>query len=196
VDGQVFRRALDYPDVELAYFDLSGSHDPLRVAREIASSIQRAPMPFTGQLFKFSLFRARADEFYLYVCCHHIVIDGSGLALVCQRIASVYSAVASGAPITPAFFGSLQDLLDCELQCEASKNYLEDQAYWTKNLPAGSGHYHRSPEIPGECDPYRSSGPVRLDPVVIRRVQQLCEVWNMPRSSVITAAWEFKPVST
>jgi hypothetical protein len=65
VDGQVFQRALDYPDVELALFDVSGSHDPLQAAREIASSIQRAAMPLTGQLFKFTLFQARADECYL-----------------------------------------------------------------------------------------------------------------------------------
>jgi hypothetical protein len=84
-----------------------------------------------------------------FACCHHIVIDGSGLASVCQRIASVYSAVVSGAPVTPTIFGSLQDLLDCELRYETSNDYLEDQAYWTKNLPSGGGRYHRSAEAPG-----------------------------------------------
>jgi hypothetical protein len=145
-------------------------------------------MPFTGQLFKFLLFQTRADEFYLFVCCHHIVIDGFGLALVCQRIASVYSAIVSGAPIAPPIFGSLQDLLDCESEYEASKDYLEDQAYWTANLPAISEPRYRLPEASGESDRYRSSGPVRLDPVVLRRVEQLCQLWNMPRSSVISAA--------
>src|SRR3974390_719417 len=28
VDGQVFQRAIDYPDVEVAFYDLSGSHPP------------------------------------------------------------------------------------------------------------------------------------------------------------------------
>jgi hypothetical protein len=86
-------------------------------------------------------------------CCHNIVIDGSALASVCRRIASVYSAVVSGAPITPTIFGSLQDLLDRELQYEASKDYLEDQAHWTKNLPSGSGQRHRPPEAPGGLPP-------------------------------------------
>ena len=124
----------------------------------------------------------------MFACCHHIVIDGSGLALVCQRIASVYSAIVAGAPIPPPIFGSLQDLLDCELEYEASEDYLEDQAYWTGNLPAVAATYPRSPDDAGRGDPYRSSGPVRLDPAVLRRVQQLCQVWNLPRSSVITAA--------
>ena len=188
VDGQVFQRAIDYPDVELAFYDLSGSHHPVQEAHRIASSIQRTPMPFTGPLFKFALFQTRPDEFYLFACCHHIVIDGSGIALVGHRIAAVYSAIVSGAPIPPAFFGSLQDLVDCELEYEASTDYLEDQAYWTENLPPESGPHYRLPQAAGERDPYRPSAPVQLDPVVLRRVQELSQAWNVPRSSVITAA--------
>ena len=68
VDGQVFQRAIDYPDVELDFYDLSCSRHPVQEARGIASSIQRTPMPFTGPLFKFALFRTRPDEFYLFAC--------------------------------------------------------------------------------------------------------------------------------
>ncbi|ORA05279.1 hypothetical protein BST14_28415, partial [Mycobacterium arosiense ATCC BAA-1401 = DSM 45069] len=32
VDGQVFQRAIDYPDVELAFYDLSGSDDAVQEA--------------------------------------------------------------------------------------------------------------------------------------------------------------------
>ena len=188
VDGQVFQRAIDYPDVELACYDLSCSRHPVREAHEIASSIQRTPMPFTGPLFKFALFRTRLDEFYLFACGHHIVIDGSGVALVGHRIASVYSAIVSGAPIPPALFGSLQDLVDCEFEYEASNGYLEDQAYWSRNLPSESGPHYRLPQAAGERDPDEPSAPVRLDPVVLRRVQELSHVWDVPRSSVITAA--------
>src|ERR1700751_1840380 len=164
VDGQVFQRAIDYPDVELAFYDLSCSRDPVGEAHGIASSIQRTPMPFTGPLFKFALFRTRLDEFYLFGCCHHIVLDGSGIALVGHRIAAVYSATVSGALIPPAFFGSLQDLVECELEYEASNDYLEDQAYWTRNLPSESGPPYRLPRAAGERDPYRPSAPVQLDP--------------------------------
>ena len=56
-NGEVFQRAIDYPDVELAFYDLSGSHHPVQEAFGIASTIQRTPMPFTGPLFKFALFQ-------------------------------------------------------------------------------------------------------------------------------------------
>ena len=188
VDGQVFQRAVDYPDVELAFYDLSCSRHPVQEAHQLASSIQRTPMAFTGPLFKFALFQTRLDEFYWFGCCHHIVLDGSGIALVGYRIASVYSAIVSGTPIPPALFGSLQDLVDCESEYEASTDYLDDQAYWARNLPPESGPYYRLPQAAGERDPYWPSAPVQLDPVLIRRVHELSQVWNVPRSSIITAA--------
>ncbi|HTY34217.1 condensation domain-containing protein, partial [Mycobacterium sp.] len=188
VDGRVFQRVIDYPDVELDFYDLSGSRDPVQEARGIASLIQGTPMPFTGPLFKFALFRTRPDEFYWFTCCHHIVIDGSGIALVGHRIASVYTAVVSGTPIPRAFFGSLQDLVSSELEYEASTDYLEDQAYWSGNLPSESGPDYRWTQAANERQPYWPSAPVRLDPAVLRRVDELSHVLNMSRASVITAA--------
>ena len=188
VDGQVFQRAIDYPDVELDFYDLSDSRHPVQEVRRITSSIQSTPMSPAGPLFKFALFQTWLDEFYLFGCFHHIVIDGSGITLLAHRIATVYAAIASDAPIPPGFFGSLQDLVRCESEYEASTDYLEDQAYWTRNLPAESRPHYRLPDAVGEGDPPRSSAPVRLDPVVLRRVQELSQVWNVPRSSVITAA--------
>ena len=59
VDGQVFQKAIDYSDVELEFHDLSGSDNAVQEVREMASSIQRTPMPFTGRLLKFELFRTQ-----------------------------------------------------------------------------------------------------------------------------------------
>ena len=188
VDGQVFQRAIDYSDIELAFYDLSGSDHAVQEARGIASSIQRTPMAFTGPLFKFVLFRTRLDEFYLFACCHHIVIDGLGMALVSRRVATIYSAIVSGAPIPPAFFGSLQDLIDCELEYEASHDYLDDQAYWSTNLPADSGPHYRLPQAAGERDPYWPSAPAQLDPSVVGRIKELSKALGVRRFSVITAA--------
>src|ERR1700757_2665438 len=188
VDGQVFQKTVDYPDVELACYDLIGSPDPAQEAYRLASSIQRTVMPLTGPLFKFALLQTRVDQFYFFVCCHHIVTDGIGLALVCHRIAVIYNALASGTPIPPAFFGSLSDLIACELEYEASTDYLDDQAYWTKNLPPESEpRYRLAPAADGR-DPDESSAPVQLDPVVVGGIQELSRALGVRRSSVITAA--------
>src|SRR4051812_34721462 len=43
VDDQVRQRPIDYADVELDFFDVSGAGQPIREAREIALAIQRTP---------------------------------------------------------------------------------------------------------------------------------------------------------
>ncbi|HTX96819.1 MAG TPA: condensation domain-containing protein, partial [Mycobacterium sp.] len=187
-DGRVFQRPIDDLNADLAFYDLSGSAHPVQDAYEIAASIQRTPMPLTGPLVKFALFQTRPDEFYWFTCCHHIVVDASGIALVGHRIATLYSAVVSGAPIPPAFFGTLEDLVRCESEYEASSDYLEDQAYWAQLLPAVSELDHQLLPVPGEPGPYRSSAPISLDPAVLRRADEFSHARNMPLSSLITAA--------
>ena len=189
VDGQVFQKTVDYLDVELARYDLIASQNPVQEAHRLASSIQRTPMPLSGPLFKFALLQTRADEFYWFVCCHHIVIDGIGIGLVCHRIADVYSAIASGASIPPAFFGSLSDLVDGELEYEASSDYLADQAYWTRNLPPeNEPRYRLALAAAGGRDAVESSAPIQLDPFVVAEIRQLSQALGVRRASVITAA--------
>ena len=190
VDGQVLQTPVDCPDVELARYDLTGSQDPAQDAYRLASSIQGTLMPLGGRLFKFALLQTRVDEFYLFACCHHIVIDGVGLPLFCQRIGDIYSATASGASIPPTFFGSLSDLIDSELEYEASTDYFDDQDYWTKNLPTESEPRFRLAQaaVSGRDDDEESSAPVQLDPSVVAGIQVLSQDLGVRRSSVITAA--------
>ncbi|WP_179474930.1 non-ribosomal peptide synthetase [Mycolicibacterium vinylchloridicum] len=185
-DGQVFQRVLDYPEIELDFYDFSGSGDPARDVHEMALSIQRTPMPFTGPLFKYALFETGPAEFYVFGCFHHIVIDGAGIWLLVNRVASIYSATISGDLIPPAFFGSLRDLLECELEYEASGDYQDDRVYWTANLPSGSGQ--GSGLVDGSDDDGWRSAPVPLDPAVLRRVGELADEWDIPRTSVVAAA--------
>ena len=49
-DGQIVQRAIDYSDVELARYDLIGSDRAEQEARQIATAIERTPMPFDGKL--------------------------------------------------------------------------------------------------------------------------------------------------
>ncbi|MGN6335339.1 amino acid adenylation domain-containing protein, partial [Mycobacterium sp.] len=187
-DGQVYQRSVDYPNVELAHYELIGSQDPAHDANRLASSIQRTVMPLDGPLFKFVLMQTRVDESYLFACCHHIVIDGIGLTLVCHRIADIYSAMASGASVPPAFFGPLSDLIDYELAYEASTDYLDDQAYWAKNLPPESEPRYRLAHAAAGGRDEESSAPVQLDPAAVAGIQLLSRVSGVRRSSVITAA--------
>jgi len=186
-DGQVFQRVIDYPEIDVDVYDLSDSSDPAQEAQEIALSIQRTPMSFTGPLFKYALFETGPADFYLFGCFHHIVIDGAGISLLVNRVASIYSATISGDLIPPAFFSSLRDLITCEADYSASSDYHGDESYWTTHLPAVGGPDTRSLEAVDAESDWRSA-PVPLDPAVLRRVDELTHAWDMPRTSVIVAA--------
>ncbi|MGV0160184.1 amino acid adenylation domain-containing protein [Mycobacterium colombiense] len=188
VDGQVVQKPVDYPLVELTFDDLRSAADPVQEARERSSSIQRTPMALNGQLFKFVLFQTGHEEFYLFGCCHHIAIDGLGMALVCRRVATIYSAMVAGKPIPDAYFGSTQDLVDLESGYEASEDYAEDKAYWSEHLPPESGPVDRLPEAAGERDHYSPSASVQLDPAVANRIKELSKKLAIRRFSVTTAA--------
>src|SRR5579884_2249309 len=187
-DGQVFQRAIPDPEVELPVSDLRDSEKPVQEAYRRAESIRRTPMPPTGPLFKFALFRTGADEFYWFLCVHHLVTDGFGIALFANRVAAVYSAFVSGTPMPPAFFGSLREMVDRDAEYEASKDYNEDLAYWSANLPPESTSYYGRSESADGRDSSSVSDPVQLDPAVVDRVHELSTALNMRRSSVITAA--------
>src|SRR6202012_119332 len=126
--------------------------------------------------------------FFLFGGFPHIGIDGAGITLLAHRIATLYAAIVSDAPIPPAFFGSLQELVRCESEYEASSEYLADEAYWTENLPPANGQRYRLLKAAGEGDPLPPSAPVRVDPAVLRQVQEVSDTWGMPRSSILTAA--------
>nr|WP_084706896.1 condensation domain-containing protein [Mycobacterium celatum] len=188
VDGQVFQKPIDNPEVELPFYDLTHLSDPLQEFRRITESIRRTPMPPSGPLFKFALFQTRTNESYWFLCFHHLVTDGFGTVLFANRVAAVYSALIAEAPEPPAFFGSLQDLVAWEAEYQESEQYAEDLAYWSENLPPESAPYSGLSQSPDDRDPSSVSDSVRLDPGVVSRVHQLSDVLGMRRSSVITAA--------
>ncbi|SON60449.1 Linear gramicidin synthase subunit D [Mycobacterium simulans] len=188
IDGQVRQRAVDYPQVDVACYDVSYSVDSLQEVRRLAEAIWRTPMPLTGPLFKFALFQTRQNKSYGFACCHHLVIDGFGSALFANRLSAVYSALVSRASVPPVSFGSLRDLISYESNYEAADKYREDLAYWTNNLPSGGTPDYRPQQVQSKRDPCWISEPVRLNPFVLRRVLALSKSLKMRRSSVITAA--------
>ncbi|MFI5511706.1 amino acid adenylation domain-containing protein, partial [Mycobacterium sp. NPDC051804] len=185
---QVFQRPVDHPVVELQRYDLLRSLDRVEEVHRLASSIRRMPMPLSGPLFKFALMQTRADENFLFACCHHIAVDGIGLTLVLHRIAAVYSALAAGGEIPPAFFGSLHDLVQCETEYEASTDYLDDQAYWASNLPAERPIYPAPHAVETGSATDDFSPPIPLDAHLLERIDELSRNLGVRRSSVITAA--------
>ncbi|MCV7197241.1 non-ribosomal peptide synthetase [Mycobacterium angelicum] len=188
LDGKLYQEVIDCEGLTLPVHDLTGSLDPVQQAYRIASLIQRTPMPLAGPLLKFTLLQTRQDEFYLFLCAHHMVLDGFGIMLVVNRIASVYSALVSRMPLPPAFFGSLQDLVRCELEYEKSTHYREDRDYWDAILRSARGPDYQLQQAEKGRDFFTPSAPVQFEKHVVRQTQQLAKRLNMRQPAVFTAA--------
>ncbi|MGV0837952.1 amino acid adenylation domain-containing protein [Mycolicibacterium thermoresistibile] len=187
-DGRVYQKPLDYSDIELPFYDFTDRADPEQQVREVASSMQHTPMPLTGRLVKFALFRTQPEQYYLFGLCHHIAVDGLGMALVSRRIAAVYTALVSGEPVAPAYFGSLQDLVDCETAYETSAEYQDDQAYWAQHLPSDDGLDLALPQGENDRDAYEPSASVPLDRAIVGDIKALAKSLRVRRYAITTAA--------
>jgi hypothetical protein len=62
VDGQVFQKVVEHPEIALTIYDLTGTQDPVQDVYRRISAIHSVPMPLDGPLFKFVLLRTRPDE--------------------------------------------------------------------------------------------------------------------------------------
>jgi glycopeptidolipid biosynthesis protein len=188
IDGQVVQKPVDYSDLELPFYDVSDSPDPGEKVREIASSIQHTPMPLTGRLVTFALFQTQPDQYYAFGLGHHISVDGVGMALVCRRIATIYTSLAKGDSVPPAYFGSLQDLVDLEAGYVDSAEFVEDQAYWSANRPPESGLDRRALQLTSQRDAYAPSASVQVGQAAVGSIKELSKSLRIRRHSVMTAA--------
>lgn len=188
LDGKLYQEVIDCGDLAVPVHDLTGSTDPVQQAYRLANLIQRTPMPLAGPLLKFALFQTRQDEFYLFLCVHHMVLDGFGIMIVVNRIAAVYSAMVSRMPLPPPFFGSLQALGRCELEYEKSTHYREDRDYWDAILRAVRVPDYQLQQAEKGSDFCTPSAPVQFEHDVVRQTQQLAKRLGTRQSTVFTAA--------
>ncbi|WP_224282082.1 non-ribosomal peptide synthetase, partial [Streptomyces sp. LS1784] len=129
---QVLRATWDWAP---AHLDLSGETAPRAAAMEWMERDLMRPLDLARDpLFGHALIRLSPTEFLWYLNYHHVVLDAISSALVRQRVADVYSALAEGGPVPPSPFGSLRDLVDSDAAYRASADFTADRDYWTERF--------------------------------------------------------------
>ncbi|WP_433047028.1 amino acid adenylation domain-containing protein [Dactylosporangium sp. CS-033363] len=87
-----------------------------------------------GPVFAQTLIRRGPGEWTWYQRCHHVVMDAYTFALVAQRLAAVYTALAAGEAPPPSPFGRLADVVAEDLAYRASEQFAADRAFWRSRL--------------------------------------------------------------
>ncbi|MEU1511068.1 amino acid adenylation domain-containing protein [Streptomyces sp. NPDC005811] len=98
-----------------------------RMRQDLARPVDLA----RGPLFGHALLRIAREEYLWYHRVHHIALDGYGLSLVARRVAEVYTALATGAPVGDSGFGTLASVREEERAYRESAAFARDRAYWT-----------------------------------------------------------------
>ncbi|MEV7022837.1 amino acid adenylation domain-containing protein, partial [Kitasatospora sp. NPDC093558] len=131
---QVVREARDR-DGAPAFVDLSAEPAPLAAARAWMEEDRIRPLDLgRDPLFSLALIRLSPTRHLWYQSYHHLVMDGYGYALVRQRVAQTYTALAEGGEVPPCAFGSLDDLVAADAAYRASVQFATDRAYWMERF--------------------------------------------------------------
>ncbi|WP_431045763.1 amino acid adenylation domain-containing protein [Streptomyces sp. P1-3] len=120
----------------LHHLDVSAEPDPVAATEAWMAADMSGPVDLLRDpLCTTALFRIAADRFTLYRRVHHAVLDGWSLALIHNRTAAVYTALAEGRSPDEGAFPPFRLLLDGESEYRASRRRARDRAYWTRRLP-------------------------------------------------------------
>ncbi|MEV6929729.1 amino acid adenylation domain-containing protein [Dactylosporangium sp. NPDC051485] len=127
-----------------------------------------------GPVFAQALVRRGPGVWTWYQRCHHVVMDAYTFALVAQRLAAVYTALAAGEEPAPSPFGSLADVVAEDAAYRASPRFAADREFWAAHLD-------------GVEAPDLGSGPVRPSPTFIRRTVALDPAAGIGVEAVLAA---------
>ncbi|GHF52418.1 hypothetical protein GCM10010218_37350 [Streptomyces mashuensis] len=118
----------------LVHLDFGDRPDPRAAADAwVRADMERPADP--ARLCTTALIRTAPDRYVLYRRVHHAVLDGWSLALVHNRTAAVYTALAEGRPCDDGALPPFRLLLESEEQYTQSKRFAADRAYWREKFP-------------------------------------------------------------
>ncbi|MFD0417062.1 condensation domain-containing protein [Streptomyces sp. NPDC127108] len=122
----------------LDFIDVSAGSDPAAAAGKWMEKDAQGPVD-PQLLCRAALLKVADDHFVLYRRVHHAVVDGYSLALIFNRTAAVYTALARGFPADEGAFPAFTRLTDTEAAYREGKSFTRDRAHWldrTADRPA------------------------------------------------------------
>ncbi|MGW8776039.1 amino acid adenylation domain-containing protein, partial [Streptomyces sp. NPDC055794] len=121
-----------YTPVLLRHIDLSGHEDPAGEAQRWMERDRATPLPLDRPgLSSHALFTLGGGRHVYYLGVHHIVIDGTSMALFYERLAEVYRALRAGRGAPAHAFGDTDRMVAGEEAYRGSARHERDRAYWT-----------------------------------------------------------------
>jgi amino acid adenylation domain-containing protein/non-ribosomal peptide synthase protein (TIGR01720 family) len=129
-DGEPRQIPTRFP-VDVPTVDLRHEPDPEGAAAQWTEADRDRPADLArAPLFAQALLRIADDRVLWYQRYHHIVIDGTGIALITHRAGEIYTA---SEPVGDADW-ALSGLVDSDRAYRESEQYQADRAYWLNRM--------------------------------------------------------------
>ncbi|ABC33204.1 Non-ribosomal peptide synthetase modules and related protein [Hahella chejuensis KCTC 2396] len=130
---------LHAPAFTLIHKDYSHFEAPLEQARLWMLSDLAATVDLSqGPLFTQALIKLGEDHYCWHQRIHHIACDGFAFALLSQRVAEIYNALAANPETDPATvgraFGDYNKVLEEDLRYRQSPAFTKDRDFWAGYL--------------------------------------------------------------
>ncbi|MEU1090876.1 amino acid adenylation domain-containing protein, partial [Streptomyces sp. NPDC005892] len=123
-----------FPDprpVRLEHLDLSERPDGRDAAVRIMKHRLVQPVDMvSGPYFEDVLFKISENCYLYYQRNHHLIGDGMGGRIYCQRLAEIYTALVDGTDYSPRVFASLDEFIAEDTSYRASGKFAQDQEFW------------------------------------------------------------------
>ncbi|MDX7998135.1 amino acid adenylation domain-containing protein [Xenorhabdus sp. Reich] len=123
--------------VSMKIHDFSSYSDAeIRVRQYIDEEFQR-PFQLNGTLWRSELLRVSDTRRYWQFCCHHLIIDGTGLFILFNNVIDNYNRLIQNKTLSKAAPSYLDFIAD-DQNYLASPDYSRDLQFWLKryeNLP-------------------------------------------------------------
>lgn len=124
------------------YYEFKVFGDLAQAERWIGEDLRTPFSSLTQPLCRFVLGQLPDSEWVWYAKCHHLILDGQGLALLRQDLCRTYAALLQGTMSCDTEADGFERFLRDEADYRESAAYDADRSFWTaahRSVEAGSG---------------------------------------------------------
>jgi nonribosomal peptide synthetase DhbF len=92
-----------------------------------------------GPIFTEAILKVDQDVFFWYQVAHHISFDGFSASLIAARVASVYTALLAGNPVSSGPLEPVSALFESDYSYRGSAEFERDRDFWLDALAGFAG---------------------------------------------------------
>ncbi|QQZ16549.1 non-ribosomal peptide synthetase [Rhodococcus sp. 21391] len=170
------------------FIDVSAEEDPESAASASMAEVGAVPFDLERDaLYRAGLIKVHSARFFLCAVCHHIVMDGFGVAILALRIGEIYTALKTGRPIPESGFGGPELIVDEDARYRRSDRFTRDKEFW-RNYTAALPEPLRLPRHPSSPVPVTLHHSLTVSDDETAQLRTAAESIGIPMPGFLAAA--------